>query len=80
MYVVQVKSCPQDYRAWQQTMYAIFGQKWSKLHHGPLWSFVSSSACDDTSHSKILEVQLCACIMWIRVNIHLDLPWEWTGS
>lgn len=57
---MQVKSCPQDYRIWQQTMYANFGQKWSKLHHGPLWSFTSSSVSDDASHSRILEVSFCA--------------------
>lgn len=37
----QVQKCPEDYRLWQQTMYAPFGQKWAKLHHGPLWSIAS---------------------------------------
>ena len=41
--IVKVPSCPMDYRVWQQSMYTLFGQKWSKLHHGPLWSVVSSA-------------------------------------
>ena len=39
-------SCPPDYRLWQQTMYCHFGQKWAKLHHGPLWSVVPSVSTD----------------------------------
>ena len=30
--------CPTDYRLWQQSMYALFGTKWTKLHGGPMWS------------------------------------------
>ena len=26
--------CPTDYRLWQQSMYALFGAKWTKLHGG----------------------------------------------
>ena len=37
----KVPHCPEDYRLWQETMYTQFGQKWSKLHHGPLWSGLS---------------------------------------
>jgi len=43
-------SCPFDYRLWQQTMYCHFGQKWSKLHHGPLWSVAFSAQSSDSSH------------------------------
>ena len=39
----KIPSCPKDYRLWQQTMYVQFGQKWCKLHHGPLWRVVSST-------------------------------------
>ncbi len=35
---VQVK-CPDDYRCWLESMYSLFGTKWSKLHRGPCWSF-----------------------------------------
>ena len=34
-------SCPPDYRLWLQTMYVLFGTKWSKIFTGPLWSHVS---------------------------------------
>ncbi len=36
--------CPLDYRLWQQSMYCQFGQKWAKLHHGPMWSIITSSS------------------------------------
>ena len=26
-----------DYRYWMQTMYCNFGEKWVKLHRGPMW-------------------------------------------
>lgn len=44
MYIasLQVPSCPEDCRAWLQTMYSHFGQKWTRLHHGPMWSLASS--------------------------------------
>lgn len=31
--------CPEDYLQWLQSMYALFGTKWSKLHCGPMNSF-----------------------------------------
>ena len=37
-----------DYRQWQATMYCHFGQKWAKLHYGPLWS-VSPTESDRDS-------------------------------
>ena len=30
-----------DYRSWLQTMYVLFGTKWSKIFTGHLWSHVS---------------------------------------
>ena len=38
----QVPPCPEDYQSWLQTMYSQFGQKWAKLHHGPMWSIAST--------------------------------------
>ena len=32
-----MQSCD-DYRGWLQSMYILFGTKWSKLFCGPLWS------------------------------------------
>lgn len=51
-FFVKVPSCPTDYRLWQQTMYTQFGQKWSKLHHGPLWSVVSSAQSSEAVTSR----------------------------
>ena len=39
--------CPTDYRLWQQSMYALFGTKWTKLHGGPMWC-VDSTGQDGT--------------------------------
>ncbi|XP_065911420.1 uncharacterized protein [Dysidea avara] len=33
-------------------MYCHFGQKWSKLHHGPLWSVTFSAQSSESSHSS----------------------------
>ena len=45
--------CPPDYRSWLQTMYCHFGQKWSKLHHGPLCSVkVSVQSPEGTEHNS----------------------------
>ncbi|XP_065900800.1 uncharacterized protein [Dysidea avara] len=49
---LQQVSCPLDYWLWQQTMYCHFGQKWSKLHHGPLWSVTFSAQSSESSHSS----------------------------
>ncbi|XP_065887166.1 uncharacterized protein [Dysidea avara] len=49
-------SCPPDYRSWQQSMYCQFGQKWTKLLRGPMWSVVfsgqSSEEAENNSHSQ----------------------------
>ena len=68
-YVFLLKmSSPTDYRLRQQTMYSHFGEKWVKLHRGPMW-YTSSSAQDsdgDAFHTtqqhlsqKTIEVLHC---------------------
>ena len=40
-------------------MYCQFGQKWAKLHHGPMWSVVplhSSDQCPQSHHGEIVKV------------------------
>ena len=32
-----MKDCPEDYKEWLVTMYTMFGNKWAKLHRGPMW-------------------------------------------
>ncbi len=34
--------CPEDYKQWLETMYSLFGSKWSKLHCGPMYSIEST--------------------------------------
>ena len=49
--------CPFDYRLWQQTMYIQFGQKWAKLHHGPLWCVASTGQSEMSSEACSLNKQ-----------------------
>ena len=36
-YFLQMKDCPENYKEWLVTMYTRFGNKWAKLHRGPMW-------------------------------------------
>lgn len=38
--------CPSDYRQWLQSMFALFGTKWVKLHCGPMWSVATTVTQD----------------------------------
>ena len=53
-----VGSCPADYKQWCETMYKLFGTKWSKIHTGPLWSTdqVSQSSVDNSTSRRTVEV------------------------
>ena len=52
--------CPTDYRLWRQTMYCHFGQKWAKLHHGPMWSAVRTNQQKDYSRGYERDpIQVC---------------------
>ena len=31
--------CPKEYEDWLQTMYVLFGTKFSKIFCGPMWSY-----------------------------------------
>lgn len=59
---MQVPPCPMDYRVWQQTMYTHFGQKWSNLHHGPMWNVASCTQTFEQptkrDEKEILEVKV----------------------
>ena len=52
-----------DYHLWQQTIYCHFGQKWSILHHGPMWHVTQSlqgyegqSICSNATMQRTMEV------------------------
>ena len=40
--------CPEDYRAWLQSMYTLFGTKWAKLYCGPMLSYAPIMQAHDT--------------------------------
>ena len=42
-------------------MYCQFGQKWAKLHHGPMWSVTplhSSDQCPQSHRREIVKVAM----------------------
>ncbi|XP_065917202.1 uncharacterized protein [Dysidea avara] len=51
---LQQISCPLDYRQWLLTMYCNFGEKWVKLHRGPMWCVASSveDPCSSTAQNQ----------------------------
>ena len=48
-YLLKV-TCPPDYRAWQQTMYVLFGTKWAKIFAGPMWSHAPIMEAGGNTH------------------------------
>ena len=52
---MKVPQCPSDYRVWQETMYTQFGQKWAKLHHGPMWASIAGDGKLDTMEVFVLH-------------------------
>lgn len=56
--------CPEDYKLWCETMFSLFGTKWSKIHVGPMWSvaLVAQGEATPQSNRKTVEVyQLLSC-------------------
>lgn len=51
---IQIK-CPSDYLQWQTSMYCLFGTKWSKLHHGPMWSVVPTGQTQTVASLGVLN-------------------------
>ena len=48
-------------------MYAQFGQKWAKLHHGPLWSVAASDQLDEVTVERNMKV-LYTC----KLNLSIE--------
>ena len=44
--------CPADYQSWLQSMYCHFGQKWVRLHRGPMWSVVTYQNPDSVANNQ----------------------------
>ena len=54
-----------DYRLWQQTMYCHFGQKWSLLHHGPMWNVTYSAQSDESRPSDVKQQSTMNVCMYV---------------
>ena len=76
-YVFLLKvSCPTDYCLWQQTIYSHLGEKWVKLHCGPMWctSSLTQDSDDDAFHTtqqhlsqrtmKVYQMNVCFMLYW----------------
>lgn len=57
---------------WQQTMYCQFGQKWSKLHHGPMWTAASSSQGLSSSHSTTMDIEAVSSLVFYQYYINFN--------
>lgn len=53
-YIHQVK-CPPDYRARLQTLYILFGTKFSKIFSGPLWSHAPIMQAENIASDPIVN-------------------------
>ena len=56
---------------WQQTMYCHFGQKWAKLHQGPLWSVVPSVSTDPKKQNP----NSCNTMQVRKLTINNSIPY-----
>ena len=45
-FIIIQRKCPNDYKDWLVSMYAIFGTKWVNLFCGPMWSIQSIAQGD----------------------------------
>ena len=60
-----------NYRQWLQTMYCNFGEKWAKLHHGPMWCVTRvEQDCQGTSGPIVYKqrtMEVCENFQLLRV-------------
>ena len=47
--------CTDDYLEWLQSIYILFGTKWSKIHCGPLWSSQPTDQNNTASHYGAID-------------------------
>ena len=77
VYVFLLKvSCPNGYRLWQQTMYSHFGEKWAKLHCGPMWCTSSLTQHSDDDAFQTTQQHLSQKTMEVyQINVCFMLYW-----
>lgn len=62
---------------WCETMFALFGTKWSKIHVGPMWSVVelaqggtASQRMTSRSTAVVNDILICTCTqLMVSVSI-----------
>ena len=62
-------NCPEDYRKWLVSMFALLVTKWVKVFCGPMWKVVSTSqsVSDPESHGRCFDpVQVCVYVYVCR--------------
>lgn len=84
--IIHFVSCPKDYRAWLQSMYSLFGNKWLNLYSGPMWKVEATEQGNPLSDDLLsswkieninwyLESQINSLIFRL-VSIYLHFPLE----
>ena len=58
--------CPDDYRLWLQTMYALFGTKWAKIYCGPMWSVAQTDSVATRSRNKLQPTE-------VQIQVHMKV-------
>lgn len=71
--------CPDDYRSWLETMYVLFGTKFSKIFGGPMWSkdpTSQGSSNTTTAHDPLLvySVFIFVCDLPFFYQARVNIP------
>lgn len=52
---VDCLQAPDDYKAWCQSMYTLFGNKWAAMHCGPMWHFEKTESSTDATPKDVVS-------------------------
>ena len=59
--IISYVFCPEEYKDWLQTMYVLFGTKFSKIFCGPMWSCDMTNQSVDTVLAEVRDpLQVCS--------------------
>lgn len=62
--------CPDDYVSWLETMYCLFGNKWSKLHRGPATGYERIEQGELPKHAIHNPVEVLSISVIASVSYH----------
>jgi len=68
-----------DYRLWLQTMYCNFGEKWVKLHRGPMWCIADSAQHVEGASSATRQQQKTMKVSYIYIFLLMSMISIHTG-